>query len=140
MNSPTACNMIKLCEALAEHENLKVALAGSTKAAAVVGLSTLVGGLLAGPLGIAIAGSVSSITVALNLQGEFKPVIVILSELNDDQKRRLNDAIQNIVNDIRAEDVAGLLTVVLTTGSLKKAVLAEISKFLLNEFRLKIIT
>ncbi|KAG5893126.1 hypothetical protein JTB14_034147 [Gonioctena quinquepunctata] len=133
-------DVIKVCEVLAEQENLKVTLVGATKGALMTGLGALSGGLLGGPVGLAIGGTLSSIIAAWYSRGQYRPVIDILrNDLTPQQKNRLINAVNNVLNSIKPEDCITLLTFVLTNASLKEAVLVEIGNFLLREMSLKMI-
>ncbi|CAH1163567.1 unnamed protein product [Phaedon cochleariae] len=132
--------IMELCEMLAEHENLKVSIKEATKGAFCVGFGAFAGALLAGPVGLAVGGTIASVTTAWRSRYSYRSVVDVLrNDLTPEQKRKLVDSVQNLISKIKPEDCLKLLTLVLTNASLKEAVLTEIGCFLLKEMRLQMI-
>lgn len=77
--------------------------------------------------------------MAVNAQGKFKSVVEIIGEMNDDQKRRLTVSVERAVQNIRPQDCVGLLTLALTSASVKEVILAELATFLKDEFQLQML-
>ncbi|XP_066151441.1 protein C19orf12 homolog [Euwallacea fornicatus] len=132
-------DLIEACCILAEQENLKVTITESGKGAMMAGAGVFLGGLVAGPIGMAVGGSVMSMAVAISSQGKFKSVIEVLHDMTDDQKKRLCKAIEKTVEKIKLQDCIDIAILILTNSSVKELVLAELKTFLKNELHLKMI-
>nr|CAH7719265.1 unnamed protein product [Callosobruchus chinensis] len=133
-------HLIEACRVLAEQDELKVAVKEASKGALFAGMGAFCGALLGGPPGLAIGGTLGSIYGACRAQN-FKSVVVILKdELTDEQKQRLSQSLEGILSSVSQEDVATLVTLIVTTPSLKEAVLKELGNFLMREFSATMIT
>ncbi|KAJ8924421.1 hypothetical protein NQ315_007217 [Exocentrus adspersus] len=132
--------LIEICEVLAEKENLKATCKLAAKDAFIVGFGAFAGALVAGPIGIAVGGTVTSIATAINSRGKYRSVVDILRyDLTPSQQRRLGEAIKKTVNNVNTQDIATLLTIVLTSASLKEAIIKELATFLVKELNLNMI-
>ncbi|XP_066249735.1 protein C19orf12 homolog [Euwallacea similis] len=132
-------DLMEICRILAEQEDLKVTVTESGKGAMMAAAGVFIGGLVAGPIGMAIGGSVTSIAVAMSSQGKFKSVMEILDEMTDDQKRLLYKALERVVKKFETQHCVELAIFILTNTSVKNLVLAELETFLKNEMHLEMI-
>nr|XP_023025614.1 protein C19orf12 homolog [Leptinotarsa decemlineata] len=138
-NIPSS-ELIQICEVLAEQENLQVTLREATKGAMIAGFGAFAGGLLAGPFGLAVGGTLGSITAAWRSREKYRSVVDILrNELTSQQQEKLATSIKNILQNVKPDDCIKLLALVLTSTSLKEAVLKEIGNFLMKEMSLQMI-
>ena len=64
--APRMDDIVRLCCEISAHEQIKVAVKSSAKGAAVAGGGAFVGGLLAGPVGIAVGKEVNMKDVMSN--------------------------------------------------------------------------
>ncbi|XP_056641135.1 protein C19orf12 homolog [Diorhabda sublineata] len=132
--------IMEMCQILAEQEQLKVTIQESVKAGFLAGCGAIMGGLMGGPIGIALGGTLGSITGAWCSKGKFKSVAEILrNDLSPNQQQKLIKHVKAALQKIRPEDWVSLLTIVLTSASLKEIVIKEIGTFLLNELNLTMV-
>ena len=85
-------------------------------------------------------GSLGSLAAAWKSSGQFKSVAqVILEDMSPMQQCQLAESCMTIIRDLRVEDVAVLLPLLLNTPSAQQALLNQVVSYLTNEMRLKII-
>ncbi|XP_018575671.1 protein C19orf12 homolog isoform X2 [Anoplophora glabripennis] len=133
--------LIEICEVLAEREELKVTCKLAAKDALIAGFGAFAGALIAGPIGVAVGGTAASIATALNSRGKYRSVVDILRyDLTPTQQAKLTEAVKKAVNNVNVDDVAMLMTIVLTSTTLKEAILKELASFLLKELNLNMLS
>ncbi|XP_068983762.1 protein C19orf12 homolog isoform X2 [Bombus flavifrons] len=91
-------------------QDMKVTVNSSGKYAMIVGGSTFLGGVIAGPLGLALGGIASSIISAVVGYNEFKSVpYIILYETTPEQREKLAILIVKFLNSRNIWTLGGLL-------------------------------
>ena len=140
-------SVMEVLTVLCEERKLMVAVRESGKGALLTGGVAGLGGLLLGPLGLALGGAVGGCLAAWRAQGTFKPLIeVILVDMKQDQRGqdggvsegcpgqhryRLNQsllALRTIFVD--ASDGIALVAVVQGNQALKQRLVTEMVTFL----------
>ena len=96
---------------LAEEEELKVTVKSSVYGGLVAGITTTLGGLLAGPSGLLVGGAVGG-ALAYKSSGNFKPVSEVIKDMNAHDRELLYDAMKDIVDNLVFEDYLSLLAFV----------------------------
>lgn len=125
---------------LADQHNVKVAVKHSMICGLAVGVATAIGGLLMGPLGLAVGGTLGSVVAAVKTSGEFKSVSqVILEDMTPYQQTQLAASCMKIIQDFRVEDIAILLPLLLNAPAAQQALLTQVTSYITNEMKLKII-
>lgn len=80
-----------------------------------------------------------SLYAAMKGKGKYKSVAeVIMYDMTDSQQAKLVQSVHKILEDIGIEDLQMLACLVMTNGSLQKAILMELTKFLKSEMNLAI--
>ncbi|XP_071532384.1 protein Nazo-like isoform X2 [Panulirus ornatus] len=131
--------VLSVVEQLCEEENLRVAFKESLKGGAIAGSSTVIGGLLAGPLGLALGGAVGGLTAAFLSQGKFKSVAsIIRNDLTPAQKERLANSVWRIVDDIGPTDVLAVTSLVLQPP-VKERIIQEVYNFFQSQLHMQIV-
>merc|ERR1739848_390503 len=106
-----------IMELLREDRNLRVTVTESGKGALVAGGVAGLGGLVLGPIGLAIGGSVGGCLAAYLGQGKFKPLaMVIMEDIKEEQ--RVN-AVRGIVDNLDAGDAMTLIALVTSNEGLR---------------------
>ncbi|XP_050510073.1 protein C19orf12 homolog [Diabrotica virgifera virgifera] len=132
--------IVEMCHVLAEQEQLKVTVQESIKAGLLAGFGALAGALLGGPIGIAIGGTLGSATAAVCAKNKFRSVAdIIRNDLSPRQQAILISNMSAVLSRIKPQDCVALLTLVLSTGSVKELVIKELGVFLLKELNLSMV-
>ncbi|KAJ8962540.1 hypothetical protein NQ318_000932 [Aromia moschata] len=83
-------SLIEVCQILAEQQHLQVTVKSAAKSALITGVGAFFGALIAGPIGVAVGGTLASVTTAVATKGTYKSVVDILkNDLTPDQQGRL---------------------------------------------------
>jgi len=146
---------------VADERNVRVAVKQSGKGAAICAACSFAGGMLLGPVGLAVGGAAGGIaaykmtsgkrrrTPVLSLTtfplpssrtGTFRPLgEVILNDLTDAQREQLVQHVTMAVADIHPTDVVMLLPLIVQNASIQQAVLNTVMSFVTNELRMQIV-
>ena len=88
-------SVMEVLTVLCQERKLMVTVTESGKGALVTGGIAGLGGLLLGPLGLALGGAVGGCIAAWQAHGNFKPVMeVILYDLRQDQRERMVESVR----------------------------------------------
>ena len=94
-------SVMEVLTVLCEERKLMVAVRESGKGALLTGGVAGLGGLLLGPLGLALGGAVGGCLAAWRAQGTFKPLIeVILVDMKQDQRDRMVECLRDVLANI----------------------------------------
>ncbi|XP_037028652.1 protein C19orf12 homolog [Bradysia coprophila] len=125
---------------LTQEQNMRVTVKQSAKGALICGASCFVGGLVAGPVGMAVGGTVGGISAWKMSQGQFKPVSeIIRNDLTARQKEKLMEHIMASVRDLDVTDAAILLPMLMGSASIQQAVLSSVVTFVGKELNLQMV-
>jgi len=124
-------DIMELLRVLSEDRNLRVTVTESGKGALVAGSVAGLGGLVLGPIGLAIGGSVGGCLAAYMGQGKFKPLaMVIMEDIKEEQRVQMVNAVRGIVDNLDAGDAMTLIAVVTSNEGLRNRVVTEMVTFL----------
>ena len=90
---------------------IQVTATQSMKGALITGGCAFIGGMLAGPVGLAIGGASGGALAAYNSKGTFKSIGQILSELPFDRKQQIATEIQLIIDKLEINDLTELMKI-----------------------------
>ncbi|XP_053174766.1 protein C19orf12 homolog [Scomber japonicus] len=136
--APRMDDVMRLCCKLSAHEQIKVAVKNSTKGAMVAGGTAFVGGLLAGPPGIAVGGAVGGLLGSWLTSGQFRPLPQILMELPPAQQQKLYDEVKAVLGNLDWTDAAQLITLVMGNATLQQQVIAALLGYVTNELKAEV--
>jgi len=123
-----------------DEENMKVTIKESGKGTLVCATVCFIGGLLAGPVGLAVGGTIGGIGALIMTKDSFKPVSeIIRDDLTVAQKEMLAQKIFSAINEFHPKDIAALLALLANNQSLQKSVIETVANFLTKEMKLRII-
>ena len=88
---------------------IQVTATQSMKGAAITGGCAFLGGLLAGPIGLAIGGASGGALAAYQTKGSFKSIGQILNDLPDDRKEEIALEIRSIIDKLDVTDLSELV-------------------------------
>lgn len=93
---------------LADEDQLKVTVKSSAYGGVVAGVTTTVGGLLAGPPGLLIGGAVGGL-LAYKSAGNFRPVSQVINDMNAHERQLLYDTMKDIIDNLHIDDYLALM-------------------------------
>ena len=143
-------SVLEVMTVLSEEKELRVTVTESGKGALLTGGVAGLGGLLLGPLGLALGGAVGGCLAAWRAQGNFKPVMeVILYDLKQEQRERMVESVRTVLANLGrlivvllawlvrlklifldASDAIALVAMVQGNQALKQRILTEMVTFL----------
>ena len=104
----SAVDLQRVMAVLADEDELKVTMKHAVYGGVVAGVVTAVGGLVAGPPGLAIGGAVGGL-LAYGSAGNFKPVSQVIKEMDAHERQVLYDAMKDIIQQLKFDDYSALL-------------------------------
>ncbi|XP_055844099.1 protein C19orf12 homolog [Episyrphus balteatus] len=132
--------LMKAISIVSDNANVRVCVKQSGKGAMVCGAICLAGGLLLGPPGLAIGGTVGGLTAYKMSSGTFRPIgEILMNDLTERQQEQLVQHVQAAVADVGVSDLALLIPLLARNADIQTAVLRTVTSFVTNELRLQII-
>ncbi|XP_076002956.1 protein C19orf12 homolog [Genypterus blacodes] len=135
---PRIDDVMRLCCDVSAHQQIKVAVKNSTKGAVAAGGVAFVGGLLAGPAGIAAGGALGGLLGCWLVSGQFRPLPQILMELPPVQQKKLYSDVMAIVGSLDWTDLAQLVALVMGNATLQQQVTAALLNYVTKELRAEV--
>lgn len=131
--------IIGIVTKLSDETGLKVTLNESVKGGLITGTICTIGGLILGPVGLALGGAIGGVLAYVKSDGKFKPASqVILYEMNAEDQRELVTSVKNILKELDATDVVQLMVLVNANPALKGRIIQQVVDFLQNQLRLSV--
>uniref|UniRef100_A0A182MIX7 Uncharacterized protein n=1 Tax=Anopheles culicifacies TaxID=139723 RepID=A0A182MIX7_9DIPT len=125
---------------LTDQQPTRVALKNSAKGAIVTGSSSFLGGLLAGPIGLFIGGTLGGLISYAMTNNQFKPIShIIQHDLTVRQQEQLKERIIAALSEFHPTDLMVIIPLLTGNVSAQKAVISTVISFLTNEMRMQII-
>ena len=93
---------------MADEDQLKVSVKGAGYGGVVAGVTTTIGGLIAGPAGLLVGGALGGVLAIANAE-DFKPVSQVVKEMNAHERQLLYNATRNIVDNLGIDDYLTLV-------------------------------
>ncbi|XP_073320376.1 protein C19orf12 homolog [Pagrus major] len=136
--APRVDDVIRLCHEISAHDQIKVAVKNSTKGAMVAGGTAFVGGLVAGPPGIAVGGAIGGLLGSWLTSGQFRPLPQILMELPPTQQKKLYNDVVAVLGNLDWMDAAQLIALVMGNATLQQQVTAALLNYITKELRAEV--
>ncbi|KAJ6637561.1 Protein Nazo [Pseudolycoriella hygida] len=125
---------------LTDQRNMRVTMKQSAKGAMICGASSFAGGLVFGPVGLAIGGIIGGLSAWQMSKDEFKSLgEIIKNDLTDYQREQLLQHIMASVRDIEITDIAILLPLLMSTESVQATVLKTVVTYIGRELSLRVV-
>ena len=134
----SAVELQRVLAILADEDQLKVSVKGAGYGGVVAGVTTTIGGLIAGPAGLLVGGALGGVLAYANAE-DFKPVSQVVKEMNAHERQLLYDATRDIVDNLAIDDYAALLAF-LNGGSgvlIRQQLMDRMGAFLRDQMRLQ---
>jgi len=126
--------VVRIISTLSDDSGLKVTVNESMKGGLITGVVCTLGGMIFGPVGLALGGTLGGIYSYIKSDGKFKPVShVIMYEMDEFQKAQLADSVQTILQDVDATDAMQILVLLNGNPALKMRILTEVTNFIQNQ-------
>ncbi|XP_068058530.1 protein C19orf12 homolog [Anomalospiza imberbis] len=125
--------MALLCH-IATEKRMEAAYTHSRRGAMLTFISSVLGGMLAGPPGIAAGGAVGGL-IGWITSGQFKSVPEILMELSAAEKQKLSAEAMAVVKNLDWTDSRHLIALVMSNSALRDKVLGVLVSYLTNELK-----
>merc|ERR1719300_710625 len=96
-----------------------------------INLNHKTGGLILGPIGLAVGGAVGGSLAAWMAQDKFKPLVqVIMEDMRSDQRERMIECLRKVLSQIEPTDALALVAMVQGNQALKARLATEMVTFL----------
>ncbi|XP_034021223.1 protein C19orf12 homolog [Thalassophryne amazonica] len=135
---PRMDDVMRLCCDISAQQHIKVAVRNCTRGAMVAGGAAFVGGMFAGPPGIALGGAVGGLLGSWLTSGQFKPLPQVLMELPPAQQQHLYDGVMAVLGSLDWTDVAQLVALVMGNATLQQQVTAALLNYVTKELRAEV--
>ncbi|KAG5888304.1 hypothetical protein JTB14_022192 [Gonioctena quinquepunctata] len=131
--------ILKVCESLAQQENLKITIKESAKGAGIIGIGSIIGALIGGRLGLLACAAVGS-AASFALGSEFKYVVeIIRDDMTPAQRRQLAGSINSMLGGMQITNAVSVLALLSRNSNLKSSVLQQIIPFFQQEMNMSIL-
>ncbi|KAH8415344.1 hypothetical protein KR222_004881 [Zaprionus bogoriensis] len=125
---------------VANEQNVRVAVKQSGKGTAVCAACCFAGGMLLGPVGLAVGGTAGGLAAYIMTSGKFKPLgEIILHDLTDTQREHLVQHVAKAVAEIHPTDIVMLLPLITQSATIHQVVLNTVLSFVTTELRMQIV-
>ncbi|KAH8283946.1 hypothetical protein KR054_005502 [Drosophila jambulina] len=132
--------LISVLSILADNENVQVTVQESAKGAAICAISALVGGLLMGPRGLAVGGTVGAIAAYGLTEGKFKSLgEIIANDLSESEREALKDHVVNAIANVRPIDAVKVVGLILSNENIRNVALNAMKSFATERMGLTIV-
>jgi hypothetical protein len=110
-------SIIGLLMEVAGERQIQITVQKSFKGAMICGAASFLGGLVAGPVGLAAGGTIGGLAAYCSQQGQFKPVSQVLNELSYERKERIADQVNDILTQMEVNDLAQFAQLAIVVGT-----------------------
>ncbi|XP_058467010.1 protein C19orf12 homolog [Malaya genurostris] len=125
---------------LTDQRNVRVTIKSSAKGAMVCGTTCFIGGLLGGPVGLAVGGTIGAIGAGMMSKGKFRSVNeIIMQEMSDREREQLKERILKALSQFHPTDMAVLLPLIMGNAAAQQAILSTVISFVTNEMKMQIV-
>ena len=124
-------DVMQVIKILCEDGNFSTTIKESGKGALLAGGLTGLGGLILGPIGLALGGAVGGSLAAVYAQNKFKPLHQVIQEdLSPAQRQVMVEHMRNVMTGLEVTDVMTLMAMVQGNHALKTRLATEMVTFL----------
>ncbi|XP_047565707.1 protein C19orf12 homolog [Lutra lutra] len=129
--------MTLLCS-ISEETKMKAALKHSGTSALVTGAGAFIGGLVGGPPGLAVGGTVGNILHISRTRGQLKPIPEIIKELKPAEQQKLYNEAITILGDLKCMDPKELTKHVMSNENLKQQLLVMLENYITKQLQAEV--
>ncbi|CAO1390746.1 unnamed protein product [Diamesa serratosioi] len=154
--------LIRAVAVVADKHNIKCTVKTSAKYSLIVAGSVFLGGILMGPVGLALGGTAGGLysyqkskgvykkSIFINCDSQFNLCIfvvgqfrsgaeILINDLSDEEKQRLVEHVVAAFREFQPQDIAYLIPLLTSSVQFQGIILSKIIHFLTNEMNLQIV-
>ncbi|XP_074038307.1 protein C19orf12 homolog [Leptinotarsa decemlineata] len=127
--------VLEVCELLCQQENLKATIRESAKGAALVGVTSFLGAIVGGRLGL-LAGAALGGAASMAFGSEFKSLVdIIRQDMTEKQREQLAESVRHLFRGIQLTDTVEIMAMLAQNTSLKSSIINGIVGFIQQEMK-----
>ncbi|CAO1382258.1 unnamed protein product [Diamesa tonsa] len=131
--------LIKAVSVVADKHNIRVTVKTSAKYSLIVAGSVFLGGILMGPVGLALGGTAGGLYSYNKSKGQFRSAAeIIINDLSNEEKQRLCDHVVQAFIEFQPQDLVLLLPLLTSSVQFQQIVLSKVIHFLTHEMNMQI--
>ncbi|XP_038610711.1 protein C19orf12 homolog [Tachyglossus aculeatus] len=131
-------DVMNLLCCISEERKMQAAVKHSGKGAMMAGAAAFLGGLVGGPPGIAVGGTVGGLLGAWMTSGQFKPIPQIIMELPPSEQRKLYNEAFAVIRNLDWMDAVQLTALVMGNSALQQKLASVVVNYLSRELKAEI--
>ncbi|XP_059378800.1 protein C19orf12 homolog [Carassius carassius] len=135
---PQIDDVIEFCCKILENTQIEAAVKKSKRGAVATGGGAIIGGLLGGPPGIFIGGTLGSAVGWLMTRDQFRPLHQIIMEMSPKQKKKLYSAVMEKLGNLAWDNLPELILSVIRNASLMTQILDILESFAKEQLKAKV--
>jgi len=122
-------DIIEACNVIASQGHLQICVTESLKGAAMAGFGAFTLGVLLGPVGMVVGGTIGSIAGA-RMAKHYVPLVQILANMTEDDQVKLSNHMMQVIQKLDITDALVLMSVVASPDAIaKKAIVAGLGAY-----------
>ncbi|XP_026673735.1 protein C19orf12 homolog [Ceratina calcarata] len=127
-------DVLKEVSKLEPVQKMRASVQSAVKYGAMIGASAIAGGIIAGPVGLAVGGIVSSCLAGKASCGQLQSVpYIIMNELTHEQRRELAGRITNLLESQHVTTIRDIVLSASSNADLQAAIVQILIMFLSSE-------
>uniref|UniRef100_UPI00358ECD93 protein C19orf12 homolog isoform X1 n=1 Tax=Myxine glutinosa TaxID=7769 RepID=UPI00358ECD93 len=130
--------LLEVAGVLARDRGVQVAFTKALQGAAMAGAGAFMGALFAGPVGIAIGGTLGGLVGATYTKGQFRPLGEVLAELPPAKRQQLATLLDAIVSSLDWTDAVTLAMLLNQNGELKGRFFSALTTYVQQEMQAQV--
>lgn len=132
-------DIIQLLTTLSREEDIRVSVKESLKGGAIAGSAACVGGVVAGPPGVAVGAAIGGLLGYYATKGKFKSAVEIFGEMTEKQQQEIYDKAVHILRQFDATDALNITAAVAGDQLLRQQMINVIREYLQGDMGLHVL-
>lgn len=132
-------DVMTLLSTLSKEENLRVTVKQSVRGGVIAGLTTAMGGIIAGPPGLAIGGGLGGTLAYYLTNNSFKPAAQVILDMPKDQQEILYTDAMKVLNKLDYTDLVTLTLLVQGDALIGKQLVGVVMNHLKTNLNMEVL-